>query len=90
MGYLFGVQVDDVFSARARGIALQGLKRKRETLKRDAFTVALVIWLEDFVVRAAAMTPKGRDMAEAVVAGFLLWLIHTRTRCGDSGFTPER
>ena len=40
MGYLFGVRVDDVLSARARGIALKGLKRKRETLMQDAVTVA--------------------------------------------------
>jgi hypothetical protein len=83
-GYLFGAKVDDVFSARARGIALQGLKRKREIVKRDAFTVAFVLWLEDFVVKAAEAKPRGRDLSESIVAGFLLWLVHTRTRCGDS------
>ena len=33
-----------------------------------------MIWLEDFVLQAAGTKPKGCDLAEAVVAGFLLWL----------------
>ena len=63
-------------SARARGIALQGLKRKRETLKRYAVKVALGI-----CGRTPFCKPLVRSrrvaMAEAVVAGFLLWLVHT-------------
>ena len=82
-GYLFSVEVDHIFTPRARGVALKGLKRKADTRKRSAFPVVFVEYLEKAVVEAASALstgPRGMD----IYRGFLLWTIHSRGRCGDA------
>ena len=63
-------------SKRISGAALKSTRRKRKTRKRDPFTVADVIALEE-----AAISLKGPNQ---IFAGFLCLLIHTRCRFSDA------
>jgi hypothetical protein len=81
--YTFGVEADEAFSSRARGIAALGLKKKKAIRQSAPFTVALVSQWEAETV-AAAKNPQGTDMVRAICKGHFLWLVHTRSRFGDS------
>ena len=84
-GHLFQIPVDEAFSPRARGIACRGLKRKRDVVKREPFPVQLVMAWESLVAAAAdAEQLSPERIAKAVFLGFVLWLVHARSRFGDS------
>ena len=85
-GYHLEFKVDQVYTPRTRGLAMRGLKRKRDTVQKSPFTVAQVTSWEDGVVATAA---KGggankEDIARGVLTGFFLWLVHARARFGDA------
>ena len=70
-------------SARCKGLAAQALKGKRRRLQRDALKAAWVHSLET-AVADAAVEQGPLSLQEAVVAGFLLFSAHTRSRCSDA------
>ena len=81
--YTFGVESESAFTARARGIAALGYKKKKAIRQSAPFTVALVSTWEANTVAAAA-DPGVADLAKAICVGHFLWLVHTRSRFGDS------
>ncbi len=81
--YTFGVESEAAFTTRARGIAALGLKKKKAIRQSAPFTVAQVSQWEAEVV-AAAVDPSGTGLARAICKGHFLWLVHTRSRFGDS------
>ena len=89
-GYHLGLDFDHVFSARTRGIANRGLKRKRDTIKKLPFTVETVErWERELVELASdpervAAELRTKAVAVGVLKGFLLWTIHGRLRFGDA------
>jgi hypothetical protein len=81
--YTFGVESEAAFTTRARGIAALGFKKKKAIRQSAPFTVALAsMWEADLV--AAAVDPGGADLAKSICMGHFLWLVHTRSRFGDS------
>jgi hypothetical protein len=81
--YTFGVEAEAAFTTRARGIAALGFKKKKAIRQSAPFPVALVSRWEAETV-AAAVDPTKADMARAICKGHFLWLVHTRSRFGDS------
>jgi hypothetical protein len=81
--YTFGVESEAAFTTRARGIAALGFKTKKAIRQSAPFTGALVsTWEADLVADAA--DPSSTDLAKAICKGHFLWLVHTRSRFGDS------
>ena len=81
--YTFGVEAEAAFTTRARGIAALGFKKKKAIRQSAPFPVALVSRWEAETVAAAA-DPTKADKARAICKGHFLWLVHTRSRFGDS------
>ena len=84
-GYHFSMSVDDLFTPRVRGVALQGLKRKRDTVKRSPLPADVVARLErELVEYGKEEILEQKDLASQIFKGFLLWAVHTRMRFGDA------
>jgi len=85
----FGLRLDHLVTARARGIAQGGMKRKRELTKMLPFPAAVVTAWEEKVVEQAAKvdTLSPKEVAIGVVTGFFLWLVHGRLRFADAART---
>lgn len=81
--YTFGVDAEAAFTTRARGIAATGLKKKRELRQSAPLTKDLIVKWEALVVEAAA-DPGRIDIVREICRGHFLWLVHTRSRFGDS------
>ena len=80
----FGVGQLILMSPRVRGVSLRGLKTKKVTRKRDTLKMWWVRALESAVVDALRRPADSvLSQQEAVVAGFMLMLVHTRTRNKD-------
>ena len=80
---LFGVHpADDVFTARNRGLAARGAKRKRARVQRTPITAASLQTLEAEVAKGRPASSLSRQ--EYIVAGHLLFRVHARLRCGDA------
>jgi len=84
-GHLLNIEVDQVFTPRARGIAAGGLKRKRETHKMKPFLATTVArWERMMDEDAADEELSNTRLVLGVVRGFLLWLVHARLRFSDA------
>jgi hypothetical protein len=70
-------------SARCRGSAAASQSRRKDRRQRDPLTMEQVKALE-VEVSLARSGGGALTKAEAVVAGFFLFCIHTRTRCSDA------
>ena len=81
--YVFGLDVECAFTARARGIAATGLKRKRLVRQAAPFTKGMVLRWENQVVEAAK-APEEADLIAEIFRGHILWVVHARARFGDS------
>jgi hypothetical protein len=85
LGHLFKVDVEAAFTPRARGIALGGLKRKRETVKRDPFPASLIMrWERELEADALNENLTDEELVKATFKGFILWTTHARLRFGDA------
>jgi hypothetical protein len=77
-------------SARFRGAVFSSFKRKRITVKAVVWKAAEVDKMEAIVCGAAGLGEEGTDLTsgltlqEAVLVGFVLFTLHTRSRFGDS------
>jgi hypothetical protein len=69
---------DVTSSKRLAGVALSMMKRKRKLRQRDPFTAQDVIKMEKIV------STSGRSPSEIVFMGYVLFLIHTRSRFSDA------
>ena len=85
-GHLFGLGIEAAVTARSRGVAIVGLKRKGPTKKRLPLPAGFVQELEGRVAVAYKNFKKlgDEERAMAIFRGFVLWVTHTRTRFGDS------
>jgi len=84
-GYHLSLDVDHIFTPRARGIAAGGLKRKRETVKMKCFLASTVTRWEQLLDKEAACNDlSDKQLAIGVVRGFFLWLVHARMRFSDA------
>ena len=73
------------FTPQARGLVSRGLKRKRDTVKRDPYPVKLVRSWESMVADVAEQEDLTKEtIAKCVFIGFILRTIHSRSRFGDA------
>ena len=84
VGYHLELKVDLAYTPRTRGIALKGLKRKRDTVRRSPLPVAVVMQWEQDIIEAKNGDVDKKEKVRAVVKGFILWMIHGRLRFGDA------
>ena len=81
MGFVRGYTIAQ--SARCRGAAAVSFSTKRERRQRDPLTMEMLRALE-VEINLAATGMGLLTKAEAVVAGFLVFCVHTRSRCADA------
>ena len=74
--------VDDVFTARNRGLATRGIQKKRRRVQRTPMTCAALELCEAEIAKGLEATSLTDQ--EFVILGLLLFRVHARLRCGDA------
>ena len=74
--------VDDMFTARNRGLATRGIQKKRRRVQRLPLTCAALELCETEVAKGLDDTCCTDQ--EYIILGLLLFRVHARLRCGDA------
>ena len=82
-GFFFEMDVPEICTPQAIGIAAQGAQKKRPTMKRDPSPTCIMAKWETQVSECLQHPMTCEETCCMCVKGSLLWCVHTRLRWSD-------
>ena len=83
-GFFFEMDVPEICTTQAIGIAVQCAQKKKPTLKRDPIPAWIMAKWETQVSECLQHPITCEETGCMLVKGFLMWCVHTRLRWNDA------